>query len=180
MFNDYKARLYLDFDDVINADKPLFTEVVRTSIKIKEAPGLFIEYPITFAPEVVKRLDSIMAAHNVELVWASSWNNNLEVLRLPKLLGGLEGGRVLNVSLDFSRFNTKRERTQWKADTILADQKNDSTPFAWVDDEAIEFHGKSVAAATVGTPQFFVEPRSYRGLTTSDLNRLDEFFGRLS
>jgi hypothetical protein len=172
----FKSRLYLDFDCVINADKPQFDTVASFDHSINRGYGLRDNYTITYAPEVVSRLSNTIINHDVELVWLSTWNDNLEVLKLPGKLDGLYAGRVLNCVLPRTPC-TQREWTQWKAAALLADQKNDNTPFAWVDDEALEFHKKAVDAATSPIlPKLFMEPRPWRGLTNLDLIRLENFF----
>lgn len=175
----FAARLYLDFDGVLNAKKPQFDDVESftlntTSLRTKQAK----KTTITFSPTVVKTLESFRDTYNVELVWLSTWNENLDVLRLPKPLRGLAGGRVLPSLLDLYA-DTNRQWTKWKANALLADQKGDELPFAWVDDEAIKYHRSTVEDSTKGTYNIMVEPREYWGLHRAQLNSLNEFFSSL-
>lgn len=174
----FKSRLYLDFDGVVNADRLAFEDVKNFTIKVKKRHGYGHDiYVIKYSPFVVSELDRFRKDYDVELVWLSTWNENLEVLRLPEYMGRLFGGRVLNAVLPYSSDVTMREWTQWKADALLKDQLNDDTPFAWVDDDAVPLHKKNVAAATkLDMPKYFVDPPSWRGLWTLDLTLLEKFF----
>lgn len=169
----FKARLYLDFDGVVNANKPPFNKLDTFDIKVNQGGGAMAVYPIRFAPFVVSELDRFRVTYGLELVWLSTWNDNLEVLRLPKHLNGLAGGRVLPCVLPRVPC-TQREWTKWKADALLADQLNDNTPLVWVDDEALAFHKKDVEAATDSSlPRLFVEPKGWQGLRTLDLKAIE-------
>jgi hypothetical protein len=174
----FKSRLYLDFDGVVNADRLAFEDVKNFNVKVKKRGGYGHDtYSINYSPFVVSELDRFRKDYNVELVWLSTWNENLEVLRLPKHLNGLAGGRVLNCVLPYSSDITMREWTQWKADALLSDQLNDDTPFAWVDDEAVSLHKKNVAAATkLDMPKYFLDPEGWHGLRTLELKLLEKFF----
>jgi hypothetical protein len=175
----FAARLYLDFDGVLNAKKPQFNDVEQFDLNTNGLRTKVLKKTtVTFSPTVVNTLESFRELYNVELVWLSTWNENLDVLRLPKPLRGLTGGRVLPSLLNLYA-DTDRQWTQWKADALLADQKNDELPFVWVDDQAIKFHGKTVAASTVGTPSLMVAPREYWGLHRAQLDSLDSFFSSL-
>jgi hypothetical protein len=184
---DYKARLYLDVDGVLNADHPQFNlfgapdspDANKTfDIKVKQGRGLFTTYPMTFSPVVVRTLDDLLDRYNVELVWLSTWNENVEVLRLPAEFGGLNGGRVLHGTMDRQARNN-RDWTKWKADALLSDQRNDNLPFVWVDDEALTYHAATVDTALSDVSKLFVAPRAYHGLTTSNLNTIEDFLKTL-
>jgi len=175
----FAARLYLDFDGVLNADHPQFDDcetflVKSTDLRTWQSK----QKQITFSPTVVNTLERFREDYNVELVWHSTWNENLDVLNLPKPLRGLAGGRVSPSLLDLNA-DTNRAWTQWKANALLADQKDDELPFVWVDDEAIKYHGKHVSEVTAGTKSLFVEPREYWGLTKTNLATMETFFASL-
>jgi hypothetical protein len=184
---DYKARLYLDVDGVLNADHPQFNLFGATDspdankkfvINVKAGGGLVNSYPMTFSPVVVKQLDAFRDLYKVELVWLSTWNENLEVLRLPAKFGGLEGGRVLHGVIDrYSK--TTRAWTKWKADALLSDQKGDNLPFVWVDDEAVDCHASTVDKALPDVSKLFLAPRAYHGLTTTNLDTIEDFLKTL-
>jgi len=175
---DFKARLYLDWDGVVNADKPRFDDADSFLFPKKKGRGLKETHKFTYSPTVVNTLDRFRTEYDVELVWNSTWNENLDILRVAEKLGALDDGRVLPAVIN-RYVDTNRQWTQWKADALLADQRGDALPFAWVDDMALEFHGKDVVTATTGTHSLLVEPREYWGITQAHLDNMEKFFASL-
>lgn len=173
----FKARMYLDFDGVINTDKPQFDNVSSFTVTTKDS-GMLVTHRVVYSPDVVAMLERFRTEYNVELVWLTTWNEDLAILKAAKKMDALLGGRVLHGVIN-RRVDTNREWTRWKADNLRADQKGDALPFAWVDDEAIKYHKKDVLAATEGTSSLLVEPRDYWGLTRSLLTRMESFFAAL-
>lgn len=176
----FKARVYLDVDGVLNASNPQFDTVSSFVFNDNLGGGLVIKRDFTFSPNLVAALDAMFLKYNVELVWLSTWNDDLKVLRLAKNFGGLPNGRVLHCVLPWHRNPTLREWTAWKAKAILDDQRGDETPFVWADDEALRFHRSDVdAGVSADVPRLFLDPRSYHGLTKLDLKKMDNFFSNL-
>ena len=171
----FDFRAYIDFDGVINADKPRFDDVTTLDFKIKLGYGLVEIHTVTYSPTVLKAIEAMREKFNVEIVFLSTWNENMAILRVMSEMGYLSGARVINPVIDRVT-KTNRAWTLWKADGIIADQKNDEVPFVWIDDEAIQFHKKNVDAATGSTPKLFVEPRGYWGLTASNISQMESFF----
>jgi hypothetical protein len=171
MFN---YRFYLDFDGVVNAEAPEHDVVSKFVIPIEGSQYLSAENHITFSPTVVHMLDSFRVEHNIELVWLTTWNDREDVLKLSDYLNGLHGGRVVAPNL----IDTwdKKEWTQWKADAIIADQKESPTPFVWVDDNAHQYHAETVISSIQTIPHLIVTTNSVTGLTITDLDKMREFF----
>jgi HAD domain in Swiss Army Knife RNA repair proteins len=169
------VRLYLDFDGVLNADKPVFNDTAKLDFKTRVGNGLSKTVVVRYSPTVVAELNRMVATHSVEVVALSTWNENLAILRVMEKLGATFNMRVLDAVLDRGA-TTDRAWTAWKPAALLADLKGDSVPFVWVDDEAIRFHGANVSTATVGVPSLFVEPREYWGLTPRLLKDMETFF----
>jgi hypothetical protein len=172
-----KARIYLDFDGVINADKPRFDDVVTFAFTVKER-GLLKRYTINYSPTMLNLLSALLTKHDVEVVWLSTWNENLEILKVMRKIGMLPGGRVINIVMN-SDWDTNRAWTKWKADKLVADLKGDDMPFIWVDDEAHKYHKADVVAAVGHNRHMLVSPRSYWGLTPGHLAGMDAFLSSL-
>lgn len=168
-----KFRLYLDFDGIVNAKCPPYPSVMRIRAPKNDNKFLARLTFVTFAPAVVERLDYILKTYDVELVWVTTWNESEAILKMPHLLKGLHGGRVLTPSLN-ERARNKKEWTQWKADGIIADQHSNPLPFIWVDDNAHQHHGE-VVSSTVKTQHLFVTPKSSLGLTMNNLAIIEQF-----
>lgn len=170
----FKAKLYLDFDGVINAVNPQHDLITNFDIASTNDKIFAKINNMTYSPTVVEALDNFRDFYDVELVWLSSWNDQQDVLKLPPFLNGLHGGRVLEANLNYEATN-KHEWTQWKADAIIADQKMNPLPFVWIDDNAHNFHMETVKLATHGTHKSFVQPISDHGLTTENLKTISDF-----
>lgn len=170
----FKARLYLDVDGVLNATHPQHDDVKTFQFPTNKGNGLVVTDTVVYSPFVVSELDRFREEYNVELVWLTTWSENLEVLKLGNHLDALKGGRVLHGVIDRT-VTTDRAWTAWKAKALLDDQKDDETPFVWVDDEAIKFHGETVNLETDSTAKLFVEPRPYWGLTKTNLKAMEAF-----
>lgn len=169
------ARLYLDFDGVLNAKEPAHALVEAFDIPIEGSPYLAPVSRIVFSPTVIERLESFRVKYGVELVWLSTWNDRKDVLKLSEYLRGLHGGRVIEARLN-PEAKDKHEWTQWKADAILEDQRMDSKPFVWVDDNAHRFHGDAVAMELTHADHLFLTPVSLTGLTVADLDQMEAFY----
>jgi hypothetical protein len=176
----FAARMYLDFDGVVHAKNPHHYNDARTfTIAIEGSRYLSPISTVTFSPTLVQQLDRLLHEYNVELVWATTWNDRNDVLRLSEFLGGLHNGRVLTANLNTEATN-KGEWTQWKADAILEDQKMDSKPFVWLDDSAHSWHSETVLAATSETPSLILTPVSEFGISILDLEAIEEFLQEIT
>jgi hypothetical protein len=174
----YDATLYLDFDGVFNAKKPLHESVEQFIIKVENSINFRPENLIVFSPTVVKTIEAFRHEYNAELVWLTTWNENNTVLRLAEYLGGLDNGRVLPANLHTAQVG-KRDWTQWKAEAILTDQDFNARPFVWVDDNAHQYWGEYVKKS-IHENSLFIEPVSHNGLTISELDKIDGFLSKVS
>lgn len=177
MITTHAAALYKDWDGVTNAHEPPHDDTSFFEIEILNHPWLINPSKITYSPSVVATLDRLLEQYDVELVWSTTWNLNDTVLLLPELLGGLHGGRVLPIKLNEKATN-KKEWTQWKAEAIIEDQKLNPRPFVWIDDNAHTYWDEHVKANT-RAESLFVTPVSRTGLTSPDLQKIEEFFARI-
>ena len=169
----FKARLYLDFDGVLNAKQPQHDDVAEFHIPIEGSANLAPVNHIVYSPHVVRELERFREQYGLELVWLTTWNESDHVLKLSPYLGGLADGRVLPAKLHTAQVG-KREWTAWKGAAIVADQDASPSPFVWIDDNAHQFHGEFVQNQ-VNVDTIFITPNSSWGLTTENLNAIESF-----
>jgi len=175
----FTNTLYLDFDGVVNAKKPIHNLVSKFEIAINGSAHLAPVNYITFSPTVVATLDDLREKYNMELVWLTTWNEEDHVLKLSEPLGGLHDGRVLTADLNKAAVN-KSEWTRWKAKAIIADQLKSPKPFVWIDDNAHQFHAEIVSAETKKVSSLMLTPVSRTGLTVENLTHVEDFLKRVS
>lgn len=172
-----KAKIFLDFDGVVNAKQPLFDDVETFMIPIEGSHLLAAETVITFSPTVVQRLDDFRSKYDVELVWLTTWNESEHILKVSTHLNGLHGGRVLHPPVLPEGKVSRKEWTNWKFEAVKADHSVNPVPFVWVDDHAIEHYGIEVAQ-TVPVDKFYITPVSLHGLTEYNLEDIELFLNR--
>lgn len=168
-----KTRMYLDFDGVINADKPPFDDVVTFTHPSRVNPDK--GFVIRYSPTMVAALRDLILTHDVDLVWLTTWNENSDIHGVMATVGDFPTGRVIDVIINRDDWDTNRLWTKWKADAIIADLADTDAPFIWVDDEAHKYHKKDVLAAAGDVPNLLVTPRTYWGLTPTHLDGMDSF-----
>jgi hypothetical protein len=173
----FKARMYLDFNGVINAVSPEHPDIDSFGFPIENSPYFAANNHITYSPTVIRRIDEFRHTHGIELVWLSTLNVDNHVLKLSKLLSGLDGGRVVPASLHTDNVGPKLW-TEWKYNAILADQKESRMPFIWVDDKAAEYWGEEVLAG-VDVESLFITTDARIGLSITDFKHIDEFMKSL-
>lgn len=177
MFTNFKGRAYLDFDGVFNVDKSPFGDDVRTSYAVKVGRGLTENFSIVYSPTAMTSVMDLLAKHNVEVVFVSSWCDNLHILRVMDKLGYFPNARVLHGVTNASG-KTRRDRNNWKYDAILADLKGDAVPFVWVDDEAVPVFKKAMRATLPDADKLLLAPLSWHGVTHGMLSDMDAFFSK--
>lgn len=168
---DWKARLYLDVDECLNADRPdpAWGGATHGDVFVNHGGGYRSKFKFTWAPALIVALDALRTDFDVELVWLSSWCEDLLVTqKLAPMFDGLRDGRVLNYRPDDGS-------GLWKPEALLADQKHDPGPFIWVDDVEVDAHGAAVRDATVGTPCLLLAPKVGVGLTVNDVETIRAF-----
>jgi hypothetical protein len=174
----FKARLYFDFDGVVNAKEPTHKSIKSFQIPIEGSDHLAPVNHITYSPTVVTMIEVFREKYGLELVWGSTWNEFSHVLKLAAHLEGLDNGRVLPAALNKAA-KDKAEWTAWKAAAIIADQAQDPLPFIWVDDNAHRYHGELVQNNTTAEG-LLLTPNSLTGLTLEDLDTMESFLRTLT
>lgn len=168
---EWKARLYLDVDECLNANNPDpdWGEVARGDVFINHGGGYRSKFKFVWAPALVVALDALRTEFDVELVWLSSWCEDLLVTRkLAPMFNGLRDGRVLN-------YRDGVGSGLWKPESLLADQRGDKMPFIWVDDFEVPAYGDMVAEQTPNTPSLLLAPYVDVGLTPADTAAMRTF-----
>lgn len=173
----FKARLYLDFDGVLNAKRPEHSDVAQFQIPIEGSANLAPVNHITYSPTVIRALERFRNVYGLELVWLTTWNEMNHVLKLAPYLNGLDNGRVLPANLH-TRQVGKKDWTQWKGEAILADQSSSSLPFVWIDDNA-HIHWGDFVAEQVSSESLFITPVSLTGLTQDNLDEIESFLRKV-
>jgi hypothetical protein len=172
--------LYLDVDDVICADYAarVWAGGTTTVESVQKYPGgLGMRRRVTFADALVESLGRIVDDFDVELVWTTSWCEDLLVTRklVPKFGGALTDGRVAQYP-----YGEDGENGIWKRDFVLADQNGDERPFVWLDDTEVLAHGDTVRRLTAPTTSLLLAPEENIGLTPTHVELVREFFSAVS
>jgi hypothetical protein len=169
-----RARLYLDVDGVLNAPDcaTVWPGVAKKFTASQRIDDYVLHFGINYSPALIAALDALVTEFEVELVWATTWNEDLLVLRtLVPEFGALNDGRVL----PFFPGRGGASELTWKHDGILADQRDDPAPFVWADDVEVREHGRLVGILTDITPSLLLDVNARTGLTPADLDAMHSF-----
>jgi hypothetical protein len=172
--------LYIDVDDVICADYTSRVwpgETTTVEFVQKYGGGFGMLRRATFSHELVRALGQIVDDFDVELVWDTSWCEDLLVTRklVPKFGGPLADGRVAPYP-----YGEDGEDGIWKRDFVLADQHGDERPFVWLDDTEVLAHGDTVRRLTAPTTSLLLAPEENIGLTPTHVELVREFLSAVS
>ncbi|WP_082467773.1 HAD domain-containing protein [Leifsonia sp. Leaf264] len=174
-----RTRLYLDFDDVINADYPETVWGRRATAVVVRTGFRAGAYRIVWAPQLIDELAQVIADYNLEPVWLSTWNYDDQILSAVDLFDD----RLTGLRIPEYTGLRKREgfvgAGYWKASVIAADLDTSPTPFIWAEDTEIRLHGDAVRTKAAGIPHLFVEPNPYVGLTPADMAGIRRFLDSL-
>lgn len=169
----HAISFYKDFDGVTNAPAPAFAAIETHTVSIANHRYIKDNSELTIAPEVMHSLQAMRNDYNTEIVFLTTWNHDNAITLAMEQTGYLPHARVIPADLNHEA-QDKAEWTQWKADAIIADQKNDPKPFVWVDDNAPAYWSEYVTL-NVTTPHLIVQTDSTTGLTQADLAKIEEF-----
>ncbi|WIB65442.1 HAD domain-containing protein [Curtobacterium sp. MCBD17_040] len=172
--------LYLDVDDCLAADyagRVWSGETVKLTVTQKLGGGFGMVRHTTFSYALLDALNQVVQDFGVELVWHSSWCEDLLVARklVPKFRGVLTGGRVTPYPC-----GEDGELGLWKRDALLRDQASDERPFVWVDDTEVPEYGDEVRTLTTPTPSLLIAPVPGLGLTPAHVELMREFYASLA
>lgn len=143
------VRRYQDVDGVINADLAASKWGGSSAEGVAGVDG--VGFKIKWAPEMITALNALPT----EPVWATTW-----VDAANSSLGPLVGHPSARVLYPVSG-RLSWPSIDWKLEAILADQKENPTPFIWFDDEV--GHHEAAEAKKLGGYAPIINP--YYGIT---------------
>ncbi len=172
--------LYLDVDDVLcadYADRVWPGELTTVEFTQRFSGGFGMRRRVRFSPMLVEALGRLVESFDVELVWVTSWCEDLLVLSklVPRFGGALTGGRVAQYP-----YGEDGENGVWKRDFILIDQDGDERPFVWLDDTEVLAHGDTVRRLTAPTTSLLLAPEENIGLTPTHVELVREFLSAVA
>lgn len=149
-----KVFLFLDFDGVINSfpsaltDEDLALEDHYTDV----AEGVGVvhpygfgeggerSYPLHWSPTLIQELNSILADERVQLLWLTSWEENIIPVEEDLLkLKPTNPSRVLTLQKRFSDYNNNYAKLEaWELFTEKLPR--DSAHIIWIDDDVLLLH----------------------------------------
>jgi len=165
----------LDVDGVLNAKRPGWggPPISRTA---HVGRGSF---RMRFAVPMLARLCRLHAQDRVDIRWATTWADDIEVIeRIMKLPAWPTAFTVTVTAADLTtRRMTRAECAAAKYDAALRVLEDEGRPLIWTDDDAIpaaDTAGFARLTAT-GVPLHAVRPKENRGLQPADLDAIEEF-----
>lgn len=151
-----KVFLFLDFDGVLNhfpqfispEDKSALADDLYTEVARGEGVVHYDGYdgavkrswPITWAPEAIQELNDILADKRIQLLWLTSWEENIIPVQEDLLkLKPANSSRVLQLQRRFSDTNNRHAKLEaWE---IFSEELPPaSVHYVWIDDEVVEHH----------------------------------------
>jgi hypothetical protein len=163
-----RTHVYLDVDGVINAvtnaAPPPWGWECETSTTTVDG------WPITWATDLVDRLNALADLPNVEIFWLTTWNTRAPELLAPAL--GINGTdwEVLGIA---DQYSSEHTMAWWKLPIIQRHMAETSPEAAvWVDDD-IAFDAAAVAWASSVENLLTISPRSSVGITRDEFDIID-------
>jgi len=148
-----RAFLVLDFDGVLNSfyrrgtfPDAMFWPVEQTAVPATLPDGEY-EFVLQYAPELIERLNGLLADESVQLVWLTSWQ--VQIRRVERALGISPGRRGIVLTYPVGPYDNQ----SGKGEGLRAFQDGalPGARVAWVDDDFLaEWRGPvadTVAAA---------------------------------
>lgn len=162
--------LFLDIDGVLNACGALLDDFAghRAWPDFELVTGE--RWGETVSPTMVQELNQVIGAHDVQLVWLTTWE------RTAPAFGHKIG---LNGALVAPWLSTEDAKGEWgKLVSIRAYLRNHSKPgdrAAWLDDDLATEHEAALWAAHTGV--LAIPPAPRHGITPAHLAQLANFYG---
>lgn len=157
---------YSDFDGVFNISKNNPT-VVTADVATEGSEFLSKYSDVTWDPEILDLFRAVVVAGKYDFSWLTTWNDAGSILRAAEAMGLHELYEYAPANLNRDA-RSKKEWTQWKAEFIIADQRNNPRPFIWIDDDAPTYWEDYVRGNTLA-PSKIIKTSSRRGLARKDL-----------
>jgi hypothetical protein len=162
--------LYLDVDDVLNADDLAvhWPDAAPRKVRVRHGGGYAENFVLTLSREQGAALAAVPAA----IVWCTSWDQHANrcisgPLGLPRNLPFLWGLHV----------DRGEHPGAWKPGQLVTHLRKDPRPFVWVDNDhpVIDTAWVLAAAAELDVPALLVTPDPKLGLTPDEIVRIADF-----
>lgn len=163
--------LFLDIDGVLNA------VAVLTHSPLSSRP--WEDYQLvdknrpwgeTYSPSMVAALNELIAKHEVNVIWCTTWENTAPAFG-EKI--GLLGAEI------WPFVETRDEHGVWGKHATLQDivaNTNTEHKIAWIDDDLITEHDAQLWASQTGV--LAIAPYVHHGITPATLHQLDKHYSR--
>lgn len=161
------TTIYLDVDGVLNAVSvraPMTTG--WPGYVVKRVNG----YRITYAPDLIGRINALAARDDVTIKWLTTWEDDAPRVLAPAV--GLYGHNWTVLHGDQDDFSG---RDWWKLKAIDADvAAHPEDRFVWLDDD-IAAEPDAVEWARRRNNGIWISPRMREGLTVAQLDSVDMY-----
>ena len=155
--------LFLDIDGVLNAHSALITD--STAWPDYQLIDGKRKWAAVYSPEMVSHLNALIGAHDVTVIWATSWED-----RAP-LFGHSIG---LRGAIDWPWLDTTDRDGNWgKHESLMRYIRLCSRPgdrIAWIDDDLTHEHEAALWAAQ--NDVLTIAPHANHGITPAHLEQL--------
>jgi hypothetical protein len=172
-----KVIWLLDFDGVINAQRPPWGTAPRARTVHVASGGKVDHWRLRWAPELLDRIRAVDMLPHVEIRWSSTWC-------VPDD-SGYPAVRLLETALVLPRWECAFDPGEhWTYETITAAKRlaalevvQSGSRLVWTDDEHVPNSGSEVHQLLTqnGREALLIRPRAARGLTRGDLDKIEAF-----
>lgn len=185
-----KPRLYLDVDNVLNANK-----AARKWRTEGDAPdsgygwGFAVSWDaipsggwtsygpykarMTWSVKLIQALKALEKDQNLEIVWCTNWTTDA-----PASIGPLMGlGRSHRVLEPLNGVVTVPS-IDWKIEAVREDQLASPSPYIWIDDEVWDLGTEKILSTLPGEPldrYLLIGPDGPWGITPQHMNEVYSF-----
>lgn len=155
-----RVAVVLDFDGVVNATRPPWSEVPRRRY-VRISSGH--EFRLVWAPGLRKEIKALGEHPKVQVAWLTSWGP--EIHRATEVLGLPEFPSLIDTVLPTPEDVAEAKRS------VIAWIARSGQPYVWCDDE----HAANTAAPTEFGPRLEIKPKEKLGLTPDDIESIWDF-----
>jgi hypothetical protein len=178
-FDGSRPLVAFDVDGVFNRFHPDDTRTTKVFVGPERRlvrTGHGAKFIVDFDPALVAAVAALIAKHDLELGWLTSWGPNVRGLIEQAFDGVLAGGFILKKMPPLYR---KVRSAAWKYTGLRDRVAATGQTWVWVDDEAVEMarldgvfaDGETVA----GVPGLPVTTLEHPGLTLAQVGEIDQF-----
>lgn len=179
--NAPRIKLLLDVDDTLTCDGPErspWPGEVRQLTILGQGALARVRYEVCVAEGLLVALRELIAGHDLEVQWLTSWAEDPTALRdlANRLQLGVKAWRHTPYGDAWAA--DPLLRSAWKAETALR-VGEDGTPVIWADDQAWR-HKRALTEALGKTPALVLSPVAGIGLTARDVQKMHAFAAKVT